>query len=75
MKPERGIRSEIVDDEDLASLVVAAARASNVRGNGAAALGAHIELAGTPPLTTAAEALLHLGRFTFRDCHDGLKLG
>lgn len=75
MESEGWIRSKFVDGQDLASLVVTAARASDVRGGGATALGAHVELAGTPPLTTAAEALLHLGRFTFRDCHDGLKLG
>lgn len=70
-----GFFSELVDREHLATLVVAAARTGNVRRRSAAAFGAHVQLAGAPPLTGATEALFHLRRFSFRDCHDRAGFG
>jgi hypothetical protein len=66
--------SKFVDLEDLTALVITAARACDVRGSGTAALGAHVELPGTPLLACATEALFHLGGFAFWDCHSELRV-
>jgi hypothetical protein len=71
---EGGRISEFVDFEDLTAFVITAAGTYDVRGGGTAALGAHIELPGTPFLACATEALFHLGGFAFWDCHSELRV-
>jgi hypothetical protein len=53
----------------LSSAVVTARRASNVRGDGASALGAFVEMRSTPPVRCFARAQSHLGCFAFWDSH------
>jgi hypothetical protein len=53
----------------LSSAVVTARRASNVRGDGAPALGAFIEMRSMPAVCRFARAQSHLGRFAFWDSH------
>lgn len=71
---EKDSFSEFVDFENLAAFIITAAGACDVRGGGTSALGAHVELPGTPFLACATEALFHFRRFAFWDCHSELRV-
>ena len=57
------------DGQDLAALVIAAGRAGGVRRDGAAALGALVELRRLPAMRGLARAQSHLRSFAFWDSH------
>ena len=57
------------DAQDLATLVIAAGRAGGVRGDGAAALRALVQLRRLPAMRSLAGAQAHLRSFAFGDSH------
>jgi len=58
-----------LEREYLSSAVVTARRASNVRGDGASALGTLVQMRSMPAICRFARAQSHLGCFAFWDSH------
>jgi hypothetical protein len=59
-----------LERQDLPPAVVTARRAGDVRGNGASALGAFVQMRSMPAVRRFASAQSHFGRFAFWDSHD-----
>lgn len=63
-----------LDDNNLASLVVATLGTGGVTGNAASAFGTYVQFGGAPAVCATTHALFHFGGSALRYCHNGIRL-